>query len=55
MSLQSSFVSLQPFMLRQRKYCSDTTHLLFALKIVMIELRIVATVFFSFFFSKVAT
>ena len=42
-------------MLRQRKYCRDTAPLLFAFIIVATELRIVATVFFSFFFGNVAT
>ena len=35
--------------------CCDTAPLLFGLIIVATELRIVATVFFSFFFSNVTT
>ena len=50
-----SFVRLHPFMLLQRNYCRDTAPLPFALIIIVTELRIVATVFFSFFFSNVAT
>ena len=55
MSRQSSSIRLQPFMFRQRNYCRDIAPLPFAFIIVVIELRIVMTIFFSFFFSNVAT